>query len=592
MAIAYWHSMLILHGVLLALVTTMARLAMLPDATNTSSDNVGSVRITAAQTRQRWLGFSVPNSVIEGSYAYPPLIYWLISRLPKHRWAQARYWANYLADTATVLLVWGAILVLAPALPHEVALLSALAVALNPLLLPALEHARISAPNARSFGALLNTLWMAGLVVLQAEPEFRLVAAALMVPLAWLTVLMSQFGMQSMIGLSLLVSLFTLDPWPACVMAAGIGTAWLVPGLGAREVLRHKWAHWRWYNIVKRTVANAASYRARPWRERTRAMLELFASPMAQGHTLGVELQRSAWWKMLAGVAPFVAMIALAATSGQADSALLEGPTRALAIVCGASFVLFFVTTQPRWVFLGEAERYVEHALAGFAVLAALLLSSQPALAVSGSVLAAVIALTVTVLQLAHRQWPATQVMMQYPALGYGGERELLKRLIGLGTPVRVATLPVKAAFLMHDLLIDEALPGSERVQFYFQHVLQPGDDRFQYMIDDTDDGNEYLRDDLPRLVERYGIDLMVVDSAWLYDRSNTAPILETLRRKPVQYTSGRFSVFAVREPVAASATPSVDLMFPKPKSAREIARERAAAAAAASASGSTVASA
>jgi len=576
--------MLIIHGVLLALVTMVARLAMLPDATNTSSDNVGSVRITAAQTRQRWLGFSVPNSVIDGTYAYPPLIYWLISRLPKHRWAQARYWANYLADTATVLLVWGAVLLLAPALPREVALLSALAVAFNPLLLPALEHARISAPNARSFGALFNTLWMAGLVVLHATPEYRVLTAALMIPLAWLTVLMSQFGMQSMIGLSVCLSLFTLDPWPVLVMAAGIGSGWLVPGLGVREVLRHKFAHWRWYNIVKRTVANAASYRARPWWERTRALLTLFAAPVAQGHALGTELQRSAWWKMLAGVAPFAAMAAVAVAQGAWDGALSNATTRTLAIVCAASFVLFFLTTQPRWVFLGEAERYVEHALAGFAVLGALLLATEPALAVSGSVLAAVIALTVTVLQLAHRQWPATQVMMQYPALGYGGERELLKRLVGLGTPVRVATLPVKAAFLLHDLLIDEALPGSDRVQFYFQHVLQRDDDRFQYMIDDTEDGNEYLRDDLPRLVERYGIDLMVVDSAWLYDRSNTAPILETLRRKPVQYTSGRFSVFAVREPVAASAGTSstIDLMFPKPKSAREIARERAAAAAAA----------
>ncbi|AMW04002.1 hypothetical protein [Gemmatimonas phototrophica] len=580
--------MLILHAILLAVLTTLARLAMLSDATNSSNDNVGSVRVTAAQRKQRWLGFTTENSIIQGTYGYPPLVYWIVSHFDRKRWAQLRYWLNYLADTATTLLVWGAILWLAPDLPREVALLVALAFGLNTLLLPGVEHARVSAPNARAMGLLFNTLWIAGLTTLVARPDLAVPVALAMVPLSWLTVLTSQFGMQSMVGLSVCTALVAWSPWPVVALMAGVGSGYAVKGLGVRETLQHKFVHWRWYSVVQRTVANAASYRARPWRVRTAAMLTLFASPFRNGWTLGTELQRSAWWKMLAGVAPFLAFVGMTISAGSVDSALAAPLTRALAIVCASAGVLFFLTTQPRLVFLGEAERYIEHALGGIAVLSVLFAAGQPERALAAAVLGVVVAVTLLVAQLAHRQWTTAQIMMQYPALGFGGEREMLKRFVSLGVPVRIATVPVKAAFLLHDLLLDEAMPGSERVSFYFQHVVQPGDDRFRYMMDDTVDGNEYLRDDLPALVQKYGIDLIVVDSAWLYDHTNTAPILETLRLRQVQYTSGRFAVLSLQDlkpnTAATGAGSTVDLLFPKPKSAREIARERAMAAAAASA--------
>jgi glycosyltransferase involved in cell wall biosynthesis len=537
--------MLMLHALVLGLVTTAARLAFLVGATTASSDNVGSIRVTEAQRGRSWLGFNVSHSVQAGTYAYPPLIYWLVSRLPRAWWTRARYWANYLADAASTLLVWVALRTLTPALPAEVHLLAALAFGLNPLFLPTVEHARITSPNARSLGLLLNTVWIGVLVACLSGHDPRWALA--LIPLAWVIILTSQFGMQTMVGLTVLTAAAAGNPWPVLALITAGVSGWYVPRLGIREVLRHKFAHWRWYRIVQRSIVNAAGLRARPWRERTAAMAALFRRPVHQGHALGHALQTSAWWKMAAGTLPLLVAVLYAGGAGVTTAAVADPVVRALVLVCAAALVLFVLTTLPALVFLGEAERYVEHSMAAFTVLSVSLVASAPALAMPAVTLGLVLTLGTIVAQLAHRQWPAAQSMMGYPQIGFAEERALLRFLLELGQPVRIATVPVKAAFLLHDLLIDESVPGNERIQFYFQHVLQQSDDRFAYLIEDTTDGYTYLKPDLEGLVERYGITTMVVDTMLLNDPTNQEPILQRLRtRKPMH--SGRFTTFSLHD--------------------------------------------
>ncbi|MCC7052653.1 MAG: glycosyltransferase family 4 protein [Gemmatimonadaceae bacterium] len=554
-------TILLLHGAVLVLATTLARFAFLTAATTASSDNVGSVRVTEAQRRSRWLSFDVSNSVFPGTYGYPPLVFWLVSRLPRRLWTRGRYWANYLADTASALLVWAAIRVLAPALPGEVALLAALGFGLNPLLLPTVDHARITAPNARSFGLLLNTLWILLLVACVARGDAWL--AAVLVPLTWLIILTSQFGMQTMFGVTTLVSLLSGNWWPTAAMFVATLVGCAIPGLGVWAVLHHKFAHWRWYRRVQRTIVNVVSLRAMPVRTRVAAFLRLLAHPVRDGHALGHAFQTSPWWKMLAGVLPLVVALALALSNRTVDAALADPVARALAQVSLAAGILFVLTLLPPLLFLGEAERYVEHCLAAIVVLAVLLVAAVPSLALTATVLGFSLVLAVTVAQLAHRQWPAAQAALHYPQVGFGEERALLSALVRRGSPVRIATVPVKAAFLLHDLLIDSAEPGSERVEFLFQHTLQQGDDHFAYLLEDTTDGYTYLRGELDRLVSRYGINFMLVETALLRDAGNREPILEALRlRTPVH--SGRFTLYSLHD-VAAAPAPAVPVAAPVP---------------------------
>lgn len=567
--------MLILYGVLLALVTFLSRLAFLFTATTSTSDNIGSTRVTAAQRGRSWLHFDVTNTVVPGTYAYPPLVYWLVSRLPRTWWTRARYGVNYAADTAATLLVWLGLGWLFPTLPAEVPLMAALAFALNPLFLPTIDHARITAPNARSLGLLLNTVWIGLLATWLVQHDWRLLAA--MAPLAWIIVLTSQFGMQTMVGLTATTALLTFDPWPLVMMLGSITVGWFVPGLGVREVLGHKFVHWRWYGIVQQTIVNSVSLRARPWRVRVREMLDLFRHPVAQGYSLGRALQTSPWWRLLAGLLPLCAAIVLVAGRGPWPVASLDPVGRALLVIASSAGLLFLATTLPRFVFLGEAERYIEHALPVFTALAVWLVAPDPLLAVTATTLGLLLVLFATIGQLAHRQWPGAQVTLQYPQQGFDEERAMLRLLVDLGRPVRIATVPVKSAFLLHDLLVDEQLDGADRVQFYFQHVRQTGDDRFAYMLEDTADGYTYLKPDLERLVGKYGISVIIVDSQLLLDRGNQEPILEVLRQRTPMHR-GRFTVFSLHDLARATTHPVVepmDAIFPPPKSARQIANER-----------------
>jgi len=565
--------------VLVVVITVLARWALQTGEFATSNDNVGSFRVASAQRGRRWLRFEVSHSVVDGTYGYPPLVYWVVSRFSPARWTAIRYWMNFAADGATALLVWGAIRTLLPEAGHEVAFLLAVAVGLNPLLLPLVEHARITAPNARALGLLFNTLWTGLLLHVLATADWRLGIA--LIPLTWVIVLTSQFGMQVMVGTSGALAILMRTPVPLLVTGSSVLLGWLVPGLGVREVFRHKLAHWRWYIRVQRTIVNVVSLRARPWTDRVEAMGRLLRSPVANGHALGTAFQTSPWWKVIAGLSPVVVLCAGALVSGHALNRLLEPTGSALAMVCLSGFLLFVLTTWPPLVFLGEAERYIEHTLPAFVLCGAWMAAGRPDLLVASSILTVALTLAILFAQLAHRQWPATALALNYPSRGHDEERALLRLLIELGTPIRIASVPVKASFLLHDLLLQDLPEGHERVRFYFQHVLQPGDDRFQYMLDDTTDGYTYLTDDLRALVARYGINIVLVDSAMLYDRTLTAPILEALRaRQPMH--RGRlvaYSLHDLHQNEADRGTPRPapipqQLGAPRP-TAREIARQQ-----------------
>ena len=552
-------AVLIIHGVLLSIVTMLSRFAFLTGATTASSDNVGSIRMTEAQRGQPWLRFDVSHGVFDGTYGYPPFIFWLVSRLPRSSWTRARYWANYLADTAATLLVWATVRLLLPALAPEIALIAALAFGLNPLFLPTVEHARITAPNARSLGLLLNTLWILVLVACIARDDARV--ALWLVPLTWLIIVTSQFGMQTMAGLTFLMLCFTGNPVPIVVMTAATLVGCAIPGLGVRAVLHHKVAHWRWYRRVQGTIVNVVSLRARPWKLRVAEMLALWRHPIRNGMALGHALQTSPWWKVAGGVLPLVVAMLLAAQAGTLGGSLREPVAHTLALVTLASLVLCSLTLLPPLLFLGEAERYVEHSLAALSVLSVLLVAPSPSMALMSVTLGLVLVLGVSVAQLAHRQWPSARAAMLYPQEGFAEERALLSALIRNGQPARIATVPVKAAFLLHDLLLDAAEPGSERISFYFQHTLRPGDDHFAYLLDDTTDGYTYLRPDLSLLVGRYGINFILVDSELLRDGRNREPILEVLRARQSVH-SGRFTLFPIHD-IAASSGPVLPAVTP-----------------------------
>jgi hypothetical protein len=258
-------------------------------------------------------------------------------------------------------------------------------------------------------------------------------------------------------------------------------------------------------------------------------------------------------WKVLAGVLPLVAVLPPVLAAGTLGTALADPSTRYLAQVVGAAGVLCVATLTPRLLFLGEAERYVEHALAAVIALAVALAITLPDAGLAWLVVGATAGLAVVVAQLAHRQWPAVRGALAYPRVGFDEERALLRALVALGRPVRVATVPVKAAFLLHDLLLDERQPGAERIAFYFQFVLGTPGDHFAYMLEDTTDGYVYLHGDLARLRAKYGIDVLIIDTAMLADATNRQPIVEALRQRTPLHR-GRLSAYALQDAASPSA--------------------------------------
>ena len=318
-----------------------------------SSDN-WLVWYSVRNQNKPWLNHAAYNSCIEGTMGSPKLQYYIVSLFPHKYQTLAGNFLNIAYD----LIVLATLYVLSFAMSEGsnqrvTAFLVAVVYATAPILLP--PTARLTGVKARTLGGLLAFFYLLALeqALLFNRPEFYLACGVLSV----LAVLGSAFAMQVIVFFSICLSIFYLSPAPALAAVVPVCLAYFIPGLGLKEIARHKLNHYMWYfNNYAGTAANNRNDFAGLWREirvHRRYNVLLYHLFMTQSILIA-----------LYSLPTTVILAWFLATDGQFVQLVGANPAYtyyALILLC--SLILFVVTTTRSFRFLGEAERYFEYSL-------------------------------------------------------------------------------------------------------------------------------------------------------------------------------------------------------------------------------------
>jgi hypothetical protein len=301
-----------------------------------------------------WLNHRAYNSLLEGTVASPKLQYYLISRFPERYRTAAGNFLNIAYDLLVLAILYGMAWGMNA---NDDSGLSALLVgalyASAPILLP--PTARLTGVKARTLGGLVAFLYLLALeqAMIFGHPGYYVSCGVLAV----LSVLCSAFAMQVVGFFSICLSIFYLTPAPVLAAVIPVVIAYVIPGLGLKEVVRHKINHYMWYfDSYAGTAANNRNDFRGLWRElrgERRYNVILYHLFMTQSVLIAIyslpTILVLAWF--MAADDEFVRLVA-------ADPAYAY-----YAFILLASFILFVITSTRYFRFLGEAERYFEYSL-------------------------------------------------------------------------------------------------------------------------------------------------------------------------------------------------------------------------------------
>ena len=224
--------------------------------------------------------------------------------------------------------------------------------ATSPILFPV--TARLRAMGGRVVGNLLNLLYFIsfGYAFLFSQPLFYLPCFVL----GLLIILSSQFGLQNWVFTSTVLSIFYLHPIPLIFAIATVIIGAITPGLGIRQILRHKYNHYLWYFRLTERVGI----------EDRNNLKDIVCLPVY----LVKDLKRFInliFTKITPIIAAYsmpvlVVLIFWFAKSPQKLMALVDKKIIFyLLSLSSASCLAFVITSLKPFLFLGEAERYLEY---------------------------------------------------------------------------------------------------------------------------------------------------------------------------------------------------------------------------------------
>ena len=328
------------------------------------------------QRGQPFNRLDVDNGLFAGRTGNTVFPYWLYARLPERWIVPVGIACNQLYDVITAYVLYGCLWAWLPmgyvqGIPFSVPCFGALLYVTTPLLHS--MSARLISVGSRTLGTLLSIVYFICLgAFLNGSMGFYPGLAVLFV-LAACIVFSSKFALQTLVFVSLALSLITLDYRPALLAGAFLGALALVPGLNVGVFFRTRLSHARWYlkaighptmRLQLTTVyrGNWATIRDLPRLIRENPKHGLW---VLIAHVVPVVVAYSVpgllWW----------AVLSLSAGGG-VPAAYPYGHAASMVLAC---LLVTAVTSVRPFIIFGEAERYLETALP-FLVL--LLLGDTP----------------------------------------------------------------------------------------------------------------------------------------------------------------------------------------------------------------------
>ena len=303
--------------------------------------------------------------------AYPPLMHWLLSFLPR-RWRHRLepFWGG-LCDGLAAAALLATVLHGIPGGTPRIGLLAVLLFLVTPAMLGTGWGPRALHGTPRVFGQLLFTLSALGFLLYRATGAWGWLAAAAF--FGSLIFVSSMFSIQAFVFANLLVALFARSWAPVLLAAAAFALSLLWFKGYALHTLRNQ--------IRILTVMRRALRRGQ------------FDSPVIQGRNRWTDLLR--WpvdwlrdprkarlvatqqntWLILLLQTPLVPACFLLGGPG---GGFATGPLPGAGLLIWAGLALFALTSLRPLLFLGEAERYVEHVVPLLCLTMAFAAASAP----------------------------------------------------------------------------------------------------------------------------------------------------------------------------------------------------------------------
>ena len=465
-----------------------------------SSDDDTHLWYVNRYTKMKFGSHRVDNTLIEGSKGYPTLPHYIISRFPKKYWVLAGKLLNIVYDCLSLVLIYFLSYILFQkiwefgtddVISPEVA--TTLLSATSPILFPV--TARLRAMGGRVVGNLLNLLYFIsfGYTFLFSQPLFYLPCFVL----GLLIILSSQFGLQNWLFTSAVLSIFYLHPIPLIFAIATVIIGAITPGLGIKQILRHKYNHYLWYfRLTERVgiedrnnlkdIVYLPVYLVKDLRKFVNLIFTKI-TPIIAAYSMPVLVILIFWFTK----------------SPQKLIALRdEKIIFYLVSLSAASCLAFAITSLKPFLFLGEAERYLEYSAFYINLLFVYLLLEQG--------IESTIVFWLAVIQLC----------IIFANYFFVIRRELLKAL-GIGTALPFKTLidflqqqedlkilciPTKISFKIATEL------DHPNTLFYYNFVTKDIDG-FQYMKDDMV-AYRFVRPDFNYFRQKYAINTLVVQKS------------------------------------------------------------------------------
>ncbi|MBN1555737.1 MAG: hypothetical protein JXA11_13415 [Phycisphaerae bacterium] len=468
------------------------------------------------------------DGVFEGRRGYPTLSHGIISLFPQRIWKPAGLGLNVFWDLVVIAVSWWFLSrIEGPGIAgFSFATCAGLLIATCPLLIPV--NPRMRSLGARTFGGMLCFGYFLAMGYgLLVHPLW---GGLVCVVFGLLIVGGSQFGIQVMVFVSLTIAAVFPHWLPVAVLAAVGIVAWCVPWLGLRDVLRFRKAHMAWYFRNQQKEGTAPATRNR-LKDHLRFPVDLALHPRK---ALLLVYYHSSILGLLVTL-PMLSVGVILWGMRDFSATLLDDPVRQYAamVVLGTA-VAFVLTSLPRLMFLGEAERYFEYSVPFLAMLFVYLAgTSSNAAAWFWGMLGAQMFLCLVQLMISRRD-----------ARGAGrhGEpvryREELRQFITAAPPHRILTLPVKDSY-------EISTWSDGRHRFYYRFIMLPRDTkRFAYMDEDCATLS-YPRTDLEHFRERYDVDWVVFDKTWLA-KAESEGFSYPLERYPAVWENDGFLIVSL----------------------------------------------
>lgn len=447
----------------------------------------------------------------EGYFPRPALIHYIISRFPRKVWRPVSVFLNYLFDVFTgwiVLTITALLLTGSPLVedPWAFAIFAQFIFYSSPLLLPVTS--RLKATNSRSFGLFLCTCYYISVYFSQFAGVWSIIAV---IVFAYLIVISSTFGLQSILFMTPVVCLLLGNYWAIAALILMLLVFWFIPFTGVKEILLFKKAHNQFY---LKNIKTSVSTRQRKFLINT---LSFFFAPKSFAHKLQLFLYEAPLLILFYSI-PFL-FIFLKWIFNDLDWTLnklnyiQDGSFENFCIIMGiASSVVFLFTAIGKGKIFGEAERYFEFSLPFLTVLFVVFLEFNTPLdfIVVSSVICAQIGISVFI--------NFISIKTAIPNLLYFNFDKSSKAIIDWfsqnNKQANVAVIPVRYG----PSLASAQLKTDDVRCKYYHHFIMPRTKLKEGFVDYLSEvHNKNTFKVSPEILkEKYGIDHMVINKPFL----------------------------------------------------------------------------